>query len=261
MKLSQILIEAGLTPYNLDPTCRFIAQDGDDGFCAEHTNMPERAILSVCWDSFNRCKTLPLLSWSEVAEDWRYPLFRDQFIADYKYVEQMRNHLLSRGLNPANYSGVYVDHDSATFLLWNLSGQLVGYQVYRPDKEKSRSGEPRDRRYFTFVSRFGGSSPTIAVWGLETLDARKPVYICEGIFDACRLHSLGLSAIAVLGNNPKPLQGWLSCLPQKKIAVCDGGSAGAKLSDFADESFFFPEGRDAGDSTDEEILNLIRRKS
>lgn len=169
----------------------------------------------------------------------------------------MREHLLARGLEPDRYSSVFVDTDRATFALWNLSGQMVGYQTYRPDRDKNRNDDPREQRYFTFVSRFDGKVPALAVWGLETLSPDKPVYLCEGVFDACKLHQLGLSAIATLGSDPAPLRGWLKCLPQRKIAVCDGDAAGQKLAKFADQAIFLPEGMDAGDLSTEALREIL----
>lgn len=169
----------------------------------------------------------------------------------------MQEHLLRRGLDANRYSGVFVDVDRATFALWNLSGQMVGYQVYRPDRDKAPCDDPREQRYFTFVSRFGGKTPALAVWGLETLLPGEPVYLCEGVFDACRLHRLGFAAVATLGSDPKPLREWLGCLPQKKVAVCDGDAAGRKLAKFADAAVFLPEGKDAGDLSDEELLAAL----
>lgn len=168
-------------------------------------------------------------------------------------MESMRTHLAARGLDPARYSGVFVADDSVTFALWNLSGQMVGYQTYRPDRPKAHDGAPREQRYFTFVSRYGAQTPELAVWGLETAEAGRPLFLCEGVFDACKLHSLGLACVATLGSDPKPLRQWLACLPQLTVAVCDGDAAGRKLAKFADQVVYLPEGQDAGDLAEHDL--------
>lgn len=151
-----------------------------------------------------------------------------------------------------------------TVYLWNLSGQLVGYQVYRPGQPKTGLDDPREQRYFTHMTR-SGTSPALSVWGLETLVKGAPVFLCEGIFDACRLHSVGLPALAVLGNDPQHIGSWLWCLPQRKIAVCQGDRAGQKLAKFG-EPLHLPEGMDVGDLPEEDfrriftpILSAVRR--
>lgn len=136
-------------------------------------------------------------------------------------IDLMLDHLIKRHMNIGLYSGAYVDDVSATFALWNLSGQMVGYQTYRPDKPKlrGRDFDPAEMRYYTYISRYGGADPAITAWGLETLYWPGPVFLCEGIFDACRLHSHGFSALALLGSNPIHLRSWLNTLPHKLISV------------------------------------------
>lgn len=157
----------------------------------------------------------------------------------------MERHLRERHFDSARYSGVYVDTDRLTVGLWDLSGRLVGYQVYRPDRPKTRQDNPRDMRYFTFVSRYGGRAPALGVWGLETVTGRRPLLVCEGVFDACRLHQEGFDAVAVLGNNPRHLAGWLSLLPQTTVAVCDDDAAGRMLARVTDTAVHLRDG-DAG---------------
>lgn len=96
----------------------------------------------------------------------------------------------------------------ATFYLWNLSGQLVGYQQYRPLGEKKPQNNPKEGKYFTYRKQ-----PTLAVWGVESLKYPGSVFVCEGVFDACRLTERGCAAVAVLSNNPtSDLANWLSVL-------------------------------------------------
>ena len=65
--------------------------------------------------------------------------------------ETVRQELLNRGLSPDKIN-VIIDEDSqvATFLLYNMSGQIVGYQTYRPGRPKVGQGiSPEMAKYFT----------------------------------------------------------------------------------------------------------------
>ena len=142
----------------------------------------------------------------------------------------------------------------ATFYLYNLSGQLVGYQHYRPEGDKKPNNNPKLGKYFTYRK-----TPTLAVWGVESLDlSPHVVFVCEGLFDAARLTQRGFSALAVLSNNPSPdLRNWLTCLNRKVVAVCDNDAAGRKLAKFGDVVLFTDE-KDLGDSSDEYVTNLLK---
>lgn len=141
----------------------------------------------------------------------------------------MLEHLRDRGLYCTR---VFVSSDTATFYLWNFSGQLTGYHRYNPSLCKKH-------KYFTY----GGG-----VWGLEKFNPELPtLFVVEGVFDACTLHNLGLNAIAVLGNNPKKLKSWLRTMPVITVAVCDGDSAGSKLANCCDYAVHCPSKLDLND--------------
>jgi hypothetical protein len=142
----------------------------------------------------------------------------------------------------------------ATFYLWNLSGQLVGYQQYRPEGEKKPNNNPKEGKYFTYRKQ-----PTLTVWGVESLHLTpNVVFVCEGLFDAARLTKRGFSALAVLSNNPTPdLRNWLNCLNRKVVAVCDNDAAGRKLAKFGDVAVFC-EDHDLGDSSDEFVTKVLQ---
>jgi DNA primase len=132
-------------------------------------------------------------------------------------------------MNPALYSyHKCYKTTKITFLLYNLSGQIVGYQHYRPNiSDKGVKNNPKLGRYFTKIPK-----NRIGVFGLEVLNPNDPIiYIVEGVFKAAVLHRLGFNAIAVLTANPTPLTGWFKALGGRYtlIAIGDGDKAGAEL--------------------------------
>lgn len=167
----------------------------------------------------------------------------------------LRNHLKSRHLDLDLHRPMLDEENQvATFYLWNLSGQLVGYQQYRPTGEKKPQNNPREGKYFTY-----NHLPTLAVWGVETLHLTPHVlFLTEGVFDAARLTERGFSAVAALSNNPLGLQSWLMCLNRRVVAVCDNDKAGKMLSKFGHYAVF-TEDHDLGDSSDEYVTELLRQ--
>lgn len=85
MKLSKILIKAGVTPDDLHPDCKFIAQDGNMLLC-EYAEYPKISVdigyFTIC-DLLDSKEGIPLFARS-LASDWRTPLSIEQFIADYE---------------------------------------------------------------------------------------------------------------------------------------------------------------------------------
>lgn len=163
-------------------------------------------------------------------------------------------HLKTRGLDPDLYS-ISWDSETVCFMLFNLSGKIVGYQQYRPGALKRASNDPKDSRYFTWAPK------AIAVWGLETYHWRSDVlFFTEGIFDACKLHNLGLPAVAVLSNDPKKMRPWVTCLPRTAVAVCDDDAAGHKLAELCRSAIICPSGTDLGDLTQQQVHDFVREK-
>lgn len=142
----------------------------------------------------------------------------------------------------------------ATFPLWNLSGQITGYQRYRPYANKEKRNDPREGRYFTRVKE-----GKIGVWGLESWSLTNTLFITEGIFDAARLTSRGASATALLSYDVAPTtKNWLYTLRQfrKIVAVCDNDSSGLKLSSLA-SVFTVTSSNDLGDASDNYVTSLL----
>lgn len=169
----------------------------------------------------------------------------------------MYEELKNRHLNLELYNSVVVDEENELtyFLMYNLSGQLLGFTKYNPNGDKKVRNNPKEGKYYTICTK-----DTLAVWGVETLYFRKDILcVTEGIFDACRLHNLGLPAVATMSNNPKHIKSWLHSLNRKIVAFCDGDSAGRYLAKYGDEAVFLPEGRDLGDLSNDEVTELASK--
>ncbi len=177
-------------------------------------------------------------------------------------MQNLLKHLNDRHLNPSLYNAFLAeDGSTATFPLWNLSGQLVGYQQYTPFQPKcDKKLNPRELRYFTYLTKTDHNAQMLSAFGLELLDPNKKyVFVCEGVFDACRLHNLKLNALGLLACDPKPLKSWLWSMGYVVVPVCEGDEAGQKLKSLAntDDVVFLPQGKDLGDLTDEEVLSTF----
>ena len=164
-------------------------------------------------------------------------------------------HLEERGMNPKLYSlAKSYSASTITFYLWNLSGQLVGYQQYRPNKLDKKVNNPKLSRYFTYLKR-----DMDGVFGLELLDSnQKTIYIVEGVFKAAVLHRLGYNALAVLTNHPKRLKPWFRILRAQGwnlVAIGDNDSAGQKLVNTLKSGFLSPV--DLDEMKDDEIHSLL----
>lgn len=175
--------------------------------------------------------------------------------------ETLEQHLKTRRLEVDRYTSVYLDEERRiiTFLVWNLSGQLVGFQKYRPDDEKLMKNSEEVGRYYTFFSP-EDKKRMLGVWGLETFNYRDDV-LCftEGVFDAAQLHRFNLPAAAVFSNDPKPIRPWLTILPRRLIGFRDNDDAGKRLEKYMDECVVMTE-KDLGDSTDQDINSILKHK-
>lgn len=165
----------------------------------------------------------------------------------------LKEHLKSRHLDFDLHRPMLDEEEGvATFYLWNLSGQLVGYQQYRPLGVKKPQNNPKEGKYYTYRSL-----PTVAVWGVESLKNPGSLFVCEGVFDACRLTEKGCAAVAVLSNNTGwDLKNWLSMLNRRVVAVCDNDEAGKKLAKFGDDVVVTYE-HDLGDSSEDYVNSLV----
>ena len=174
-------------------------------------------------------------------------------------------HLKSRHLNVELYSSVHVceEEQSVFFPLWNLFGQMVGYQQVKPFAPKNDSSLlPKEQRYFTWVSKSDSKHPLLTAFGLELLNPKqKVVFVCEGVFDACRLHNLGVNALALLSCDPKPLKSWLWSMGYEVVPVCEGDKAGLKMAKLSSHGRveFLPQGVDLGDMEESQVVEMVEK--
>lgn len=163
------------------------------------------------------------------------------------------DHLISRDLDFATHH-VWINHAEcvAVFPLWNLSGQLVGYQQYRPQAPK-KTKKPSDGKYFTYTNKH-----SVAVWGLESFSFTPDhLFVVEGVFDATRLTKRGVSAVAVLCNDPNSsTKNWLYNLNRTITVIADDDEGGRELSKVGDRFNIVPNG-DLGDASDDYVDRLV----
>lgn len=164
-------------------------------------------------------------------------------------------HLKDRHLNLELHNPILdLELNIATFLFYNFSGQIVGYQQYNPNGNKKIFNCKLEGYYYTYRKL-----PTISVWGLESYYINNgPIFITEGIFDAARLTELNQTAFAMCSNvPPKDYKNWLGCLSRPIIVICDNDDAGKKLAFYGDYFEIVPDEKDLGDASDDYVRHLI----
>lgn len=171
-------------------------------------------------------------------------------------MKSVTEHLKDRYLNVELHRPVVDEANRvATFYLWNLSGQICGYQQYRPEGCKKPNNNPKEGKYFTYRKQ-----PTLALWGVESLYLTpKLLFVCEGLFDAARLTNRGISAVAVLSNDPgSDFRNWVLMLNRYVVVVCDNDIAGEKLAKYGDVFVYPPSEKDLGDSDEQFVTILVK---
>lgn len=177
----------------------------------------------------------------------------------------VKAHLLKRRCDPLNYS-VWLDEAErcAYFPLWNLTGQMVGYQKYSPwaPKNEKNNLPPGERKYYTYLGKEGDEYPKngkhkVGFFGLDKLKASdKTVVVVEGVFDAIRLINEGVPTLALLSNDPKRFRPFFRALNKRVVAVCDNDTAGRKLAKIGTFSLTCSE-KDVDDMSDKEFSSLL----
>lgn len=149
----------------------------------------------------------------------------------------------------------YIHDISATFMIYNLSKQLVGYQRYNPNNE-SLPYNNINGKYYTY------RRDLIGVWGLESYDDNQEYcFVTEGIFDACRLAKYNVNSLALLSNSPNSsVSNFLFCLSPKIVIIKDNDKAGDLLVKSLKGVYSHvevAENKDLGDSSEEFVKNLV----
>ena len=171
----------------------------------------------------------------------------------------VRTHLKYRRIDPEK-TNIVIDEESGDtfFFLYNLSGQMTGYQKYNNlyDKKGQSAKILDDQKKTKYYNCVGDESvgKKLAVYGLESYNfTDRYLFITEGIFDIARVHEAGYPGIAVLCNDPTPQLGnWLETLPQTKIVIYDNDRAGEVLRKFGNYSFSVSNNKDLNDLTPSE---------
>jgi hypothetical protein len=176
--------------------------------------------------------------------------------------EHLRN---DRQLDPsvlggATYPVVDEVERIATFYLWNLSGQLVGYQHYRPDADKHAKNSPREGRYYTYVSD-EGRGHHLTTWGLESLTLRPDLlFVTEGIFKAVPFHNRGFPCVAAITNNARPIREllWITSRGRRVCFVGDNDEGGSSTRSLGYQIVFPPSHvKDVDDLVPEEFDSWV----
>jgi len=164
-------------------------------------------------------------------------------------MNRVEEHLRNRGMRLEWY-GVYCDENEACIPLRNLLGTIVGHLRYRPWGDK-KGKDPLTCKYKPSVPR-----STMAVFGVETLDWTPTLYLVEGAFKACKLHNMGLSAIAVQGSDPTSVRNQVYLLRAQREVVCIGDADQAGRV-FSNKLGGFASPRDLDEMTDEEVEEML----
>ena len=170
----------------------------------------------------------------------------------------IREHLISRHFDFGIHRAIVSEEEQcSTTLLYNLSGQITGYQRYRPDRPSCAKNDV-EGRYYNWnrpeMDRF---------FGIETYKTdAKVIFVVEGVFDATRLTSKGCTCFALMTNAPsQSMLNFLACLPQKIVAVCDNDKGGEKLARVIKpitKNILFTDKKDLGEESEEYVQNLIK---
>jgi len=172
---------------------------------------------------------------------------------DYSVAEHLNSRFLNLSLHT---SWLSEENEVVVFPLWNLSGQIVGVQQYRPNASK----EPNNKWYGRYFTRVHADN--VAVWGLESWNLSNTLFVCEGLFDAAKVTWLGYSAVAVFSSSPgKSLLNWFRAVRTMRpvVALCDSDKVGLGLAKCAHKHFQLKEYHDVGDAPLSYVRDLCRQ--
>lgn len=100
-----------------------------------------------------------------------------------------------------------------------------------------------------------------SVWGLESWNFSKTLFLTEGLFDAARMTYMGYSAVAVFSNNPVNHRSWLKVVKANRpvVVLCDNDSAGTKLAKYGSTSYTITSAKDVGDASADELEYVVKK--
>ena len=164
--------------------------------------------------------------------------------------------ILDRKFSPEELiaCGAWADEKEhlVTFPLYNVSGQMTGFQEYRPKAGKQKNNVRGESRYWTYMTK-----GNLAYWGQHSFNGAPVLFLTEGFMDAARLTSLGCQAVATLSNNPKHMKRLIDIWKSKYvvIALLDNDPSGKQLAKFGHYSYVMES--DVNDASDQEIEKLF----
>ncbi len=167
--------------------------------------------------------------------------------------DQIKAHLVSRGMDINLYPYASVDDEVACFPLYDFSGKMTGFHQYRPDGEKKAPNHPKYGRYWTYIS-----PDNLGVFGLESLEFSETIYLVGGLFKASTLHRLGYASLHVSGASYKHLKPQLALLNRPFLAIGDQDSEGAQ---FVARYSGWQSPGDVDEMADEEVHKMIRENT
>jgi len=176
------------------------------------------------------------------------------------YAYEVVDHVVQdRHFNPWLYN-TYFSNNLMQVLLWSVTGVPNGYHQYRPFASKSFPNCPKLGRYYTWSPR-----NNVSFFGADTLHfSPNLVFVTEGMFDACRFHNHGLSAVAVLSNDPRHLTSQLKLFRHTRtvVGVLDNDVAGSKLGKFCDRLLKLPNMyKDVGEMPEEAFTEFLKEQN
>lgn len=164
----------------------------------------------------------------------------------------MLGHLRDRGMNVDLYPGFGHEGEIAQFPLRNFAGHMTGFIQYRPGASKAPQNNPKDGRYYTFITK-----NQIGVFGLESIAFTNRIYLVGGMFKASTLHRLGFTALHVSSVAPKILRQQLDLLGRPVTAIGDNDDEGRQ---FAARWGGFTSPMDIDEMSDEKVLECLKNQ-
>ncbi len=156
------------------------------------------------------------------------------------FLEHLEDRSFGIGMQAdGKYYYVDMENEVVTFPIWNLSGQMLGYQEYKWLKPKTHGNCPRDQKYYTYLPK-----QVLGVYGLDQLPENYlgTIYLVEGAWEVIYGGVFGLPCVAVLGNNPKQLKNWITSIPNRVVSLCQPDSAGKKLANLSKQPPIYLDG-------------------